>query len=419
MNFQYPFRLVLAVCLTCLFAIQVDAQFGRKNRQAREQQQISELPVELEQTTGPWLIMCASFVGEDAEVESMQLLRELRGNGLKAYIYRHSFDYSQTVAGIGFDSKEGTQLGNGQTIAKPKQMKTAYDSAFEEIAVLVGDFPTVEDGLAQQTLQKIKYMMPESLGRLNRVLDEDGGERFEAPERSDSQRMRVWRTINKAINQSADKRKGPMGAAFLLANPLLPDEYFSRYRVDEFVMDLNRKFKHSLLENPGQYSVRVATFGGDSTFETDEIAQKEQEHTWRLKNGKSVEESKLALALAKAHRLTVELRKLNIPAYEFHDRNESYVCVGEFNWLKKQSATGEETQNPNMVEAIEMFKGQVENFPGVQGAVRPKTLTDIATAFGIKNSRLPNLRKLGIVFDVQPIPVQVPLRQVGVSMRKP
>ena len=159
--------------------------------------------------------------------------------------------------------------------------------------------------------------------------------------------------------------------------------------------------------NTSPYSVRVATFAGDSTFETNEINQREQEQTWRLKNGKSVQESKLALGMAKAHRLTVELQKLGIPAYEFHDRAESYVCVGGFDWLKRTSDSGEETQNPEIVRIIEAFKGSVENFPGVQGAVRPKTLGDIANLVGAER-RAPKLHKLGIVFDVQPLPVRVP-----------
>ena len=62
-----------------------------------------------------------------------------------------------------------------------------------------------------------------------------------------------------------------------------------------------------------------------------------------------------------------------------------------------------------MVRTIEAFKGSVENFPGVQGAVRPKSLSDIARLVGAER-KVPKLHKLGIVFDVQPLPVRVPQR---------
>ena len=400
------FLLILVLFVSTL-ASQAEALQLRQNVRQRGEQ-----PFELTESSGPWLIMCASFVGEEAEIQALALAKELRaslrGNaGLDAYIYRHRFDFSESVQGLGFDESEGTRLSDGRVIAKQKQMIANNADNFEEIAVVVGAFPTVEDARAQQTLQQIKYMMPRSLGKVSSVVSETGDQSYVPPEVSDNQRMRVWRTVNKTVNMNADKKKGPMGAAFLLANPLLPDEYFAAYQVDEFVLKLNKRIRHSLLDNPSPYSVKVATFAGDSTFETNEINQREQEQTWRLKNGKSIQESKLALATVKAHRLTTELQKLGIPAYEFHDRAESYVCVGGFDWLKRTNENGEETQNPEIVRTIEAFKGSVENFPGVQGAVRPKSLVDIARLVGAER-RAPKLHKLGIVFDVQPLPVRVP-----------
>ena len=119
--------------------------------------------------------MCASFVGEEAEIQALTLARELRtslrGNaGLDAFIYRHRFDFSDSLEGIGYDTTEGTRLADGSVIAKRKQMTANNADAFEEIAVVVGAFPTVEDARAQQTLQQIKYMMPQSLGKVSPVI---------------------------------------------------------------------------------------------------------------------------------------------------------------------------------------------------------------------------------------------------------
>ncbi len=57
-----------------------------------------------------------------------------------------------------------------------------------------------------------------------------------------------------------------MRRAFVARNPLLPKEYFVDAGIDPFVLDMNRQVKHSLLDNPGQYTVRVASFQGESYF---------------------------------------------------------------------------------------------------------------------------------------------------------
>lgn len=413
MNFHQVLRSFIAVIVITVFASNADAQLrfptlGKKQRERQRQQQLEATPIELTQECGPWLISCASFVGDEAEAQALQLVRELRTQyGLYAYIYRHHFDYTGTVNGIGYDPNGGQRLSNERMVAKPLKMKALHSTEFDEIAVLVGDFPTIEDARAQETLQGIKYLMPQSLGKISLDVDMEEGNFNIRQDQASTQRMRALRAMNKAVNASADKRKGPMGAAFMLTNPLLPDEYFNAYRVDDFVLRLNRNIKYSLLKNPGYYTVRVATFRGDTTFELDQIQQDTQQFNWLMKRGQSIKESKLAVATARAHRLTLELRKLGIEAYEFHDRHESYVCVGNYEWLKNQQ-NGRELQNQDIVDVIEVFKGRVENFPGVQGAVRAKTLSDIVRAYRLDVRKVPNLAELGVVFDVQPIPVQVP-----------
>ena len=55
-------------------------------------------------------------------------------------------------------------------------------------------------------------------------------------------------------------------------------------------------------------------------------------------NNESLRESKLVEAAKKAHVLTVEFRKLGVEAYEFHDRCESYVCIGSFDWVAREDS---------------------------------------------------------------------------------
>ncbi len=331
----------------------------------------------LAQKDGPWLIMCASFVGEQGEKQARLLASELRQHKMKAYIYRHTFDFTEPVEGIGW--KEHTDAEGDAYKAVPKKMKMAGAERFEEIAVLVGDFPTIDDARAQRALEKIKSLNVASIMEFD-------------PHSDQGQRLRFYRELAKTVSKNDEiKSKGPLRAAFLLPNPMLPDEYFNVEAMDSFVMDLNKGIKHSLLDCRSLYSVRVATFRGDSTFELSEIEAQETEQRWRLKFKKPVRdtESKLALAAAKAHRLTHELRKMGIEAYEFHDRFESYVCIGGFDWIKKNNQ-----QNPAVVELINSYKANVQDLPGIPGAVRPRVL--------------PALQKYDIAFDPQPVPVLVP-----------
>jgi len=343
--------------------------------------------LELRQDCGPWLIMCASFVDEDGERQARNLAQELRSKyNLKAYIYRHQFNLSESIQGLGWQLAE-----NPSERPVAKRMKPARVTHFEEIAVLVGDFPTVEDNRAQKTLKQIKMLQPESLANFD-------------PSRGSAQQLRYYREIVRQIStDSESKAKGPLCAAFLLPNPMLPDQYFAANKIDHFVINLNKKVKHSLLDNPGIYSVRVATFRGDSTFQIHEIEQKEKELNLLKRMGKSVKKSKLAEAAQKAHLLTEELRSNGVEAYEFHDRHESYVCVGSYDWISKTNPNGVDVNNPDIVKVINTLKASVENLPNLPGAVAPQVL--------------PKFRKTDIVFDPQPIPVLVPKASTSTASR--
>ncbi len=357
--------------------------FGKSKPEAQTQES-----TELTQRAGPWLIMCASFVGEDGRQQARRLAQELREKyRLTAYVYSHEFDFAAEVAGQGL-GWEVYDLG-GEKKLRPKRMKPAGESQFEEIAVLVGDFASVEDARAQKMLSQIKTLQPESMAFYN--VEEAVNDSTLA-----GSRLRAWRDFSKLRSEDPnDKLKGPMKAAFLMPNPLLPDEYFDARKVDLEVLKWNKDQKYSLLKNKSMYTVKIASFSGDSTMELEEIAQSKAEESWRKKNGKEVAESKLHNAEKKAAVLTDYLRKQGIEAYEFHDRFESYVCVGGYDWLVKDDEYGVKRNHPGMVETINKFKGTAANLPGRPGAIRSYTLPK-------------DLAKAGIACDLQPLPVLVP-----------
>jgi hypothetical protein len=321
----------------------------------------------LSEDNGPWMIVACSFSGEGAEKQAGELAYELRKRyKLPAYIHRADFQFGYTE-GRGVD-----QLG------APPRMKHRLDD-LREVAVLVGNFSAADDPEAQKTMQKLKYTHPECLEiKQNRPTN---------------QSLAGWRMTQKKLQElvgSTKKGKGPMGHAFITTNPLLPKEFFVDMGIDPLVLEMNKEVTHSLLDCPGKYTVQVATFKGNVFIQPKEIEE--------IENGKEVK-SQLAEAAKKAHMLTEALRMKGWEAYEFHDRYASIVTVGSFDSVGTPRADGKIEINPRIATIIRTFSAEPTN-----GPVPPGTLP----------ARLKTL--VGIPFDIQPIPVEVPKRSISREM---
>ena len=255
-------------------------------------------------------------------------------------------------------------------------MKYANASRYQAYAVLVGDFNSVDDPSLSKYLEKVKHARPDCLDISRR---KETTQKFVA--------LRKW---YRRINGDEEKRsKGPMGNAFATRNPRLPASYFSPEGIDDFVLELNRGVEYCLLENPGNYTVRVATFRGDETINQRQVAE--------LRESGEVTD-KLAVAADKAHRLTLALRKRKIEAYEFHDRNESIVTIGSYENEGTTLQDGTIEINPAVHKVMETYAASRERIPGQQSVLglQPKIIE-------------------GIAFDVQPMPIRVPRTNVTSS----
>jgi hypothetical protein len=148
-----------------------------------------------------------------------------------------------------------------------------------------------------------------------------------------------------------ERNRGPMGAAFLAKNPILPDEYFVPKGVDEFVAKMNEGVEHSLLDCPGKFSVRVATFRGRSILQTSA----KSEETAFGSSKRSRGDDALAEAAENAHLLTEELRAKGWEAYEYHDRTESIVTIGSFAEVAQAMPDGRQVPMPAVQRILETF----------------------------------------------------------------
>ncbi|MGI8981737.1 MAG: hypothetical protein ACR2FY_21115 [Pirellulaceae bacterium] len=334
---------------------------------------------ELTESHGPWMIMCTSFTGGvNAEEQAHNLVLELRQKyRLQAFVYRKHFDMGAPEIGLGINRFGG---------AKVMRNRNAYKR--DEIAVLVGNFHSVDQPEIERALQNIKTMQPETLN----------------PEKTGEKSLQTWATIRGMYRETGKllkkKEKGPMGAAFVTRNPLLPEEFFAAKGLDPFIVELNQGVKYSLLKCPGKYTVKVASFRGVESMkpkEFDQLAGKPYKTNQRDYEGMA----KIDIAWDKAGRLTKALRDKGVEAYEFHDRTESMVCIGSFDSVGDPRDDGKIEINPGIHRLMETYGPVKKLIPGqAQAFLQPRLLE-------------------GIPFDAQPLPVVVPKQSIANDYVRP
>jgi hypothetical protein len=322
---------------------------------------------ELEEAHGPWMIMAASFVGQNAEQQAHDLVIELRQrHRLEAFTFKHAYDFSKPTEGLGYSRYGGK-----------RRMRYQNNHKFEEIAVLVGNFGSFEDTQIDKTLDLLKHAKPDSLDP--------------AKQGTSSQRLAGIRSIYNMVSRNpAERSKGPMGSAFVTRNPLLPKELFVTKGIDPFVVDMNKDLPHSLLKCPGKYTVRVASFRGVDTMKPTEF----ERLTTQPRKLSKIDEAAL-----KASRLCAALRDKGVEAYEFHDRTESIVTVGSFNEVGQPRPDGKTEINPAIHKIMKDY-GPVE---------QPRPGTNQIELYARVD------KASGARFDPQPIPVEVPRQSIAAA----
>lgn len=284
----------------------------------------------LTQEQGPWLIVAASFSGEGAEEQAQALAQELHARyQLRAYLHEMSFKFGDEPPGRGLDE-----------YGAPVRRRFRRGDEVRELAVLVGDFSSIDDPDAQKTLERIKTLQPDALN-------------VEASRTAQS--MAQVRRFEDAVLEKLGKarKRGPMAQAFLTRNPLLPREYFVPKGVDPFVAKMNDGVKHSLLDCPGRYTIRVATFRGKTILQASAKDDHSAKSFFSRRN--IDDDNPLVEAAENAHLLTEELRAHGWEAYEFHDRTESIVAIGSFAQVAQQLPDGRVLALPAVERIMRTF----------------------------------------------------------------
>ncbi len=271
----------------------------------------------LNKNHGPWMIMAAiiSGVPEERRTEGMtpweaadQLVYELRKHGIPAYTM--------------FMGREMGEVSSFSAKSSGKE-KQKYIARHEGIAILAGNFSSEKDKQAKLIMNWMKKEFQPSFAKNKK---------------------------SGAILARTPGRPNPLSRAHLTPNPLMSASELKRRSVDPLLQKLNVGEEFSLTKNKGKYSLRVATFRGTSITQVGgQMSDKAQNHFEKM-FGNNLDKSgtdawELTQALRSARRYGYPQ---NYEAYLFHDRYESYVCIGSFS----------SENDPRIVELAKMFKAK-------------------------------------------------------------
>lgn len=313
-------------------------------------------PRKLTEVDGPWMILAASFAGstgrERAEALADELSKEM---AMPTFIHEENFDFTGKLE---------------QPSPTGRVLRYANQAQYQAFAVLVGEYDSVDHPQLVKDLKRIKAYKPKSGDALETA---GSAEAAETP-------MDAVKNLQRGLMKRLGKTPpGPLGNAFATTNPMLPEEYFMIPEVDSFVMELNSRVEHSLLDNPGKFTVVVATFSGLTTIVDG-------------KKDKAFEPSseRMDACALNAHTMVTELRKQGIEAYEFHDRTRSLVTIGSFSELGQSKPGGGFEYSPAIRRVMENHRAGNDIEP---------------TQFG------PGIRArhvASIPYDINPTPIAVP-----------
>lgn len=309
---------------------------------------------QLSEVDGPWMILAASFAGEEGKLQAQALADELsKDYGMPAFIHEEDFD---------FGGKLSASNADGRTA------RYANQAQYQAYAVLVGEYDSVDHPQLIKDLKRLKTTQPKSLNGAG-ITDT----------KEDNPLVAVRKLQQNLMKRTGKKESGPLAGAFATTNPMLPEEFFSAPEVDSFVMELNNQVEHSLLDNPGRYTVVVGTFSGLDTIVDGKKDKEFQPSSERMDS-----------CALNADKMVKELRKQGVEAYQFHDRTRSLVTIGSFESLGQQFAGGKFEYDAGIRQIMQKYCAGNQSSPTQFGP-------------GIAANHIAS-----IPYDVKPTPIAVP-----------
>ncbi|MBQ7814671.1 MAG: hypothetical protein IJ387_09305, partial [Thermoguttaceae bacterium] len=173
-----------------------------------------------------------------------------------------------------------------------------------------------------------------------------------------------------------------------------------------YVEKLNSDGKYSLLNNDKLYTVRVATFSGDVAMYKNTQGPKTDEM-----------QSRLRYAGLRAAALCEALRSAGVEAWEFHDRDCSFVTIGSFDSYGVEQANGQIELNPKIAQILAKYGGKLVD--GEDGRSKYRAYTVVVDIPDPESTALrPKKKRLELACDLRPVIIVVPQRSGEANVRK-
>lgn len=306
---------------------------------------------------GPWMIMVASFrnireedrktEGLSAERAAAELVFELREKGIPAYAY------SQDGKVEKIETHDRMGRDDMRIFAAQRDM----------ICVLAGNYESIDDSVAQKTLNYVKRFHPKFLRD----------------------------TKSGAVMRNGGP-KGPLAGAFMTINPLRKPDEVARHRVDDETKFLNSGIDHALVGVKKKYTVKIATFSGKSAtpIGSSRYNGKEGLFERELQNGAKYN---IVRAGEDAAQLARALRQKGYVAYVYHDKFQSIVTMGGF----------DSKDDPTINEIFKAFGAKMKADPSSKSQAESLT-AEVLTLPGDK----PDKPIQTWIFDPVPEIIEVP-----------
>jgi hypothetical protein len=289
---------------------------------------------------GPWMILVASYRGEDARVKAEEMCQELRSRKIPTYAFNRAAEEKQKeaerVAGLREQHKQQLRAA-GLPEDTPLRIKTIRIE--DQYAVLVGGFK--DDTIARKYLDDVrKLKASEGLQQSAYVPGPDG-------------KMR-----EQAVN--------PFQSAFVCRNPTMPvDKAGQNDAPNPRLKEYNAGESFSLLKCPQPWTLVVNTFTGAAIVQGQNAPKSLMEKI--LSPSKS--QAMLNANSNQAHLVAELLKKLGYEVYVLHTEYSSYVTIGSFasandsRLLELQQLFVNELKNPKSYIGAAQLNGQIQFLP--------------------------------------------------------
>lgn len=152
------------------------------------------------------------------------------------------------------------------------------------------------------------------------------------------------------------------------------------------------------------YTVRIATFSGDTSMKksSDKFDDLDQ---------------RLQYAGMRAAALCEALRNSGVEAWEFHDRDCSFVTIGSFDQYGKVQPDGRTELNPQVAQIMKKYGGELVNDESGNSKYRAYTIV-VDVPDPSSSSLKPKKRQMTLACDLRPVIIVVPQRSGEENVKK-